>query len=190
MSGPGAVPSADATPRRSKLRTPSRTDATHNPTDPPGYYLITRAGISVRGMIRFALDAYGQDIRCYVCSRLSAVADESGECREWRVSVDHVDRGRIEGASVNDARDTVEQLAMAHLRRTKGIRVPPPSWTWSVLDADDREWWGRLDLSPAGAEIQFVQATSKREKRLPRDPDARPLTHAELRALVSRIRHT
>jgi len=164
-------------------------DAKHNPPDPPGCYLVTGDGLSVRGMIHFEWDIHGQEVRCFVCSRLSTGGDASEERREWRVSVDHVDRGAIDGASLDDDRDTIERMALAHLRSTKGIRIPPPSWTWSVLDVDRVEWWGRLDSAPTGAEVRLVQASTRREKRLPWDPGLRAPTPAELRTLISRIRN-
>jgi hypothetical protein len=164
-------------------------DVKNGPPDPPGYYLVGEDGLSVRGMIRFAWDACGQDIRCFVCSRLSTGAGDA-ECRQWRVSVDHVDRGEIPGAGLDDDRDTIQRMALEHLRSTKGIRTPPASWCWSILDADGAEWWGRLDVVAAGAEINLVHASTRRVRRLPWTPGLRTPTPAELRALLSRIRNS
>jgi len=54
------------------------------PPEPPGHYLIAPDGVSVRGMIRFAFEAFGQSVRCFVCSRV-ARGDEP-ERLEWRVT--------------------------------------------------------------------------------------------------------
>lgn len=177
-----------ANPRLTSILEALAEDARQTSPDPPGYYLVTRDGISVRGMIRFGWDMHGQGIRCYVCSRLSAGSEGVRECREWRVSVDHADRGTIEGATLDDDRDTIQRLAIDQLRRTNGVRVPPPSWTWSILDADEREWWGRLDDAAAGTRIQLVEARSNSVKSLPWEPGPRPPRPAELRAIISRIR--
>jgi hypothetical protein len=162
-------------------------DARTTPPEPPGHYLVTIDGVSVRGMIRFAWEAYGQSIRCFICSRV-AKGENEPDPQEWRVSVDYADRGAVPGASSADDRKTIMRLAIAHLERVGGIRIPQPPWSWSVIDAGDVEWWGRLESTDTGDRLLLSNRSNRREYNIAWDSALRAPTAAELRTLVSRFR--
>lgn len=147
------------------------------------YYHVSPGGIHVMGVDEIGFEKHGQVIRCVI---------DPGPPPVWRLSVDGADRGASLAVDPDQAQDEVARMSVEWLYVNGHLRVPPPPWSWSVVDASGDEWWVRLELEGGpgtrpGRSLVLFERRTERQHRVGWDLATSEPSARELRDVIERL---